>query len=182
MNQRGMLAGVFVLTSCVALLFAACGGDSSNTDGGVDATTDSTTKPDTGTDGNVGNDTGLGNDTGPGNDAGLDGSDAASDAAVPPDACASLGTAAACINCCFADYADAAAQLQGFVYQCACVTNGGACLTQCGSNLCDGGPASGQCNSCLAQGGQNSCNKVSNTACMNATSCAPLLNCIGGCP
>jgi hypothetical protein len=176
MNSRRIAAlAVCLGLSSFAVVFAACGGDSSTNDGGVDATSDVTTNPDTGK-----TDTGTGSDTGTGTDGGT-GSDAASDVFVAADACASLGTTAACTTCCQNDYAAAQAELNALVVACAC-GNGGACNTQCGSNLCDGGAATGQCNSCINQGGSNSCNNKANTACMADAGCAVLLNCIGTCP
>jgi hypothetical protein len=165
MNQRHLALLALVSASACAVVFTACGGDTANTDGGIDATTDvvgndTAPPPDTGTDTGPNKD---GGDAGPGNDA-----------ACPPGP--------GCRQCCVAANPDAAAIFFAAEETCACTTPGD-CKgnNQCGNTLCKGQQASGPCDQCLNNAEAGACFTVAAAACIQNSACAPLTQCVAGC-
>jgi hypothetical protein len=165
MNQR--LLALFALgsVSVCAVVFTACGGDSTNNDGGSDATTN-----------DVANDTTPPNDTGPGDTGGNDGGN---DVTTSDSGCAPGPN---CRQCCAQKNPDAAAIFITAETTCACTTPG-LCNTNqtCKNNLCQGQNASGGCNACLNDKDSGDCFNAAAAACIQNQACQPLVQCVAQC-
>ena len=164
-DQLGRMRSFFALlvigTSSAGLL-AACGGDSSNVDGGADATTSDAPSNDGASDVAT-NDTGT-------NDSGSD--TGATDGGCSP------GTG--CRACCAAEYPDAEAFFANLEEKCACTTPGD-CSSACSATLCTGAAPDPACLKCLRDPDAGDCEKKGLGGCVASPACHPLAVCVQAC-
>ena len=172
MSRRLLVLLSLAGASLLGVFAAACGDDSTTTDGGTDATaSDTGTGNDTGTGKDAASDTGTGNDTGTGGDGSTD---AGSSTCV--------GSDAGCLACCQALHPDAGAFRQAAITACACVTPGDCkANNKCGQTLCQGNAPSGACDTCLADPQSGDCNDAGTAACLADPDCAAALACATSC-
>jgi hypothetical protein len=163
MNQRLFIVLSIVSASAVAAMVGACGGDSSTSDGGNDATT-----------GDSGGSDATNNDSG--------GSDGASDSSSNDSGNNCVGSDAGCRACCVAEHPDGAAVLVGTEIACACTTPG-LCKNQCKSTVCAATPkqANLTCSTCIADKDAGDCRTVALTACAQNADCTALAACVLSC-
>ena len=156
MSRRLLVLLSLAGASLLGVFAAACGDDSTTTDGGTDATA---------------SDTGTGNDTGTGGDGATD---AGSSSCV--------GSDAGCLACCQALHPDAGAFRQAAITACACVTPGDCkANNKCGQTLCQGNAPSGACDTCLADPQSGDCNDAGTAACLANPDCAAAVACAASC-